>query len=827
MAEKVSHGKITQATDTVSHGTKPTSHGAKVDEKVQNTSQTVEEIVNNCWSEIEGKYVKETSQVKPTTKRPGWRAVRLFVSSTFHDYHSEREVLVKKVFPELKEWCLERQLHLIECDLRWGVPRDSTTAAVLCTCMDEIERCHGDTEGQGMFLNMLGERYGWIPSVTDVPADLAVQFKWVYNTSITHMEILLGAVYRHNRNAAFFIRSPDGWLDKLAPVIQDQFIDRSELGRAQLKMLKTKLRDKYPDQCFDYDCFVEDPEKVESRPELRGLDKFGNNVLSFFKEAIAREYPIVKCDEEEKPGMRVPVQCTSEKDQMILSKFVVCTPCFIVWSWSKKGATVLGRDREYDLILNFGLGHISQSDFEESWGEINQEEKQDSRKPSKEDEESEMSNNRNTIAVIAEPGAGKSSLLAKCAMEACKVKLDAFIHFIGCSGMSTSHVNIMKRICYYLLSTNDPRMDKVSKSEDSNEIEDTLKELLEEKKQSGKKLLILVDDLSQLSKADNYLNWIPKDGVPSNITLVISMVQGDPIVDEVKGHTDNMTWVNLGHLTDKSRYDIVTNYLKTYNKTLDPEQAKLVVESEGAKNALWLSMACEELRVFGVFDLLTQYIKELPSSLDDLLEKILTRLVKEDETDLLKETLCFMECVRDGLRERSLQVMLGDMEAEKCIPMLHLAMIKRTLKPFIRVSSNYQQLDRFTFYHHAIGKAVRKQWLSNEDTFIKHHRSLADYFQYHSTMSTYSPGRRLPYQRSKDGKDCSTLSNGMRGPGISTVSAYRDMSRNISVMASSTNNSTLEAGNFFVVISVLWAAKPSANARCSPTRTLVSSVDRL
>ncbi|PIK44801.1 hypothetical protein BSL78_18344 [Apostichopus japonicus] len=164
-------------------------------------------------------------------------------------------------------------------------------------------------------------------------------------------------------------------------------------------------------------------------------------------------------------------------------------------------------------------------------------------------------------------------------------------------------------------------------------------------------------------------------------------------------------------------------------------------------------MACEELRVFGVFDLLTQYIKELPSSLDDLLEKILTRLVKEDETDLLKETLCFMECVRDGLRERSLQVMLGDMEAEKCIPMLHLAMIKRTLKPFIRVSSNYQQLDRFTFYHHAIGKAVRKQWLSNEDTFIKHHRSLADYFQYHCD-DVHVLAREAAYHinRSKDGK---------------------------------------------------------------------------
>lgn len=48
-------------------------------------------------------------------------------------------------------------------------------------------------------------------------------------------------------------------------------------------------------------------------------------------------------------------------------------------------------------------------------------------------------------------------------------------------------------------------------------------------------------------------------------------------------------------------------------------------------------MACEELRVFGVFEKLTQYIRELPCSLDALLEKILSRLVTEDETNLVKQ----------------------------------------------------------------------------------------------------------------------------------------------------------------------------------------------
>lgn len=35
--------------------------------------------------------------VKPTLNRKGWRTIRLFVSSTFKDFHQEREVLVKEV----------------------------------------------------------------------------------------------------------------------------------------------------------------------------------------------------------------------------------------------------------------------------------------------------------------------------------------------------------------------------------------------------------------------------------------------------------------------------------------------------------------------------------------------------------------------------------------------------------------------------------------------------------------------------------------------------------------------------------------------------------
>ena len=53
-----------------------------------------------------------------------WRTVRVFLSSTFRDMHAERDHLVKAVFPRLREWCAQRQLHLVDIDLRWGVTQE-------------------------------------------------------------------------------------------------------------------------------------------------------------------------------------------------------------------------------------------------------------------------------------------------------------------------------------------------------------------------------------------------------------------------------------------------------------------------------------------------------------------------------------------------------------------------------------------------------------------------------------------------------------------------------------------------------------------------------
>ena len=60
---------------------------------------------------------------------------------------------------------------------------------------------------------------------------------------------------------------------------------------------------------------------------------------------------------------------------------------------------------------------------------------------------------------------------------------------------------------------------------------------------------------------------------------------------------------------------IVENILRTYNKRLHDDQITVLLDKKGSSNPLWLTLACEELRVYGVFETLTDKIHELPDEL--------------------------------------------------------------------------------------------------------------------------------------------------------------------------------------------------------------------
>ena len=94
-----------------------------------------------------------------------------------------------QVFPELREWCHDRKLKLVECDLRWGVPKDATSSQALATCLEEIDRCY-EANGQPFFLNLLGERWSCLFSSVSEWHSVMLWCDWVLSPFLFYFIII-------------------------------------------------------------------------------------------------------------------------------------------------------------------------------------------------------------------------------------------------------------------------------------------------------------------------------------------------------------------------------------------------------------------------------------------------------------------------------------------------------------------------------------------------------------------------------------------------------------------------------------------------------------
>jgi hypothetical protein len=111
------------------------------------------------------------------------RNIRVFVSSTFRDMQEERDILIKKIFPQLRKLCEERAVTWTEVDLRWGITDEQKAEGkVLPLCLEEIHRC------RPYFIGLLGERYGWVPEPNSIPAELLESLPWIVSPSFRKIE---------------------------------------------------------------------------------------------------------------------------------------------------------------------------------------------------------------------------------------------------------------------------------------------------------------------------------------------------------------------------------------------------------------------------------------------------------------------------------------------------------------------------------------------------------------------------------------------------------------------------------------------------------------
>ena len=75
---------------------------------------------------------------------------------------------------------------------------------------------------------------------------------------------------------------------------------------------------------------------------------------------------------------------------------------------------------------------------------------------------------------------------------------------------------------------------------------------------------------------------------------------------------------------------------------------KLLTAKKQAVIPQYLQVACEELRVFGVFEELTAHLKSLPENLPQLLQAILTRLETDHGQQLVATAMTLLASSRQG-----------------------------------------------------------------------------------------------------------------------------------------------------------------------------------
>lgn len=166
------------------------------------------------------------------------RTVRIFISSTFRDFAGERDLLVRKVFPELRRRCRERRVELVDVDLRWGITEaEAEQGKVLPICLAEIDRA------RPFFMGLLGERYGWVPAARQFDRSLLIEQPWLEEhaggKSVTELEILHGVLNNPEMagRAFFYFRAP-AW----SATQGADYMTGSAAERQKLADLKDRIR---------------------------------------------------------------------------------------------------------------------------------------------------------------------------------------------------------------------------------------------------------------------------------------------------------------------------------------------------------------------------------------------------------------------------------------------------------------------------------------------------------------------------------------------------------------------------------------------------------
>ncbi len=251
----------------------------------------------------------------------------------------------------------------------------------------------------------------------------------------------------------------------------------------------------------------------------------------------------------------------------------------------------------------------------------------------------------------------------------------------------------------------------------------------------GVRWLILMDALNGLrSRRD--LRWWPSH-LPSRVHVVVSCLPGKVL--QALQRKGSWHRVQVPPLQLQDRRDLLVRYLATFKKTLDEASLEQVLAHPLSGNPLFLRTLAEELRLFGVHEVLTQRLRTYLEcqTVEDLFGQVLARLEEDFGLHAVPAVLRAVWASRAGLREEEL------LDGQR--PGL-AGLVHATWAPLRHAMDDLliEGMGRIGFAHDYLRQAVSRRYLAGEGHTAAAHQSLARWF-----AEEPNPARRAfeqPYQ---------------------------------------------------------------------------------
>lgn len=358
------------------------------------------------------------------------------------------------------------------------------------------------------------------------------------------------------------------------------------------------------------------------------------------------------------------------------------------------------------------------------------------------------------LALIGEPGSGKTSVLAKAVEEAQRTQPEATVifRFIGWTPSSAVVRDLLDKLCRQLAPLYG------GKQETPNEYRELVQELPKRLKQAGerKRVLMFLDALDQLSEADSARNltWLPME-LPPNVRLVVSTSTepGDAAAvlrRRLPKASGNPTggWFTLDDMPVEEAdalfrmwFDDADRTLQGYANALQNGggQWKYVLDRfSGCRRPLYLKLAFEEARRWRSFDATTD--TELTADISSLIEQLYGRLSspRNHGATIVSRSVGYLVAAKNGLTEDEvIDVLSQDEEVLKEVKKLHRipeeklpvviwSRFRFELEPYLTQRSA-DGTSLLAFYHPQLHRVAQQKYL--EPYKAVRHRKLAEFFE--------------------------------------------------------------------------------------------------